>query len=469
MKKFLLIILSFFFLFWPKIIFATENKFGIHILEPSDIDKAVELVNSSGGDWGYVTIVIRDDDLNFDKWQGFMDECRQKHLIPLVRIATHLKGENWVKPKIEDAEKWSNFLGSLNWPVTDQFVIIFNEPNQAKEWGGEVNPREYARILSGFNEKLKMENEKFKIFNSGFDLAAGNTKSTIDAFRFWQEMNSEIPGIFEKIDGWVSHSYPNHGYLGKPWDKGKTSIRGYEWELWELKNKFKVQKELPIFITETGWPKNQLTVNSQKSKAKRVILGKYYDEATVANYFKYAFENVWIKDDRIKAVTPFLLNYPEPLFADFSWLDKNGEPYLQFETIKNIPKKSWWPEQINKFTFNKIEFPPFLLTQKKYKGIAILTNEGQSILGEKEKFFFKVINADQGIEVSNIFLEKGELLKPFERTTLTFEIKTTTQSGEFNFGWEGVGDYKIKVFQPTFLNNVKFTLWQKIIKKLRFW
>jgi len=136
MKKFLLIILSFFFLFWPKIIFATENKFGIHILEPSDIDKAVELVNSSGGDWGYVTIVIRDDDLNFDKWQGFMDECRQKHLIPLVRIATHLKGENWVKPKIEDAEKWSNFLGSLNWPVTDQFVIIFNEPNQAKNGVG---------------------------------------------------------------------------------------------------------------------------------------------------------------------------------------------------------------------------------------------------------------------------------------------------------------------------------------------
>jgi len=254
MIKKIILILSFFFLFWPRTIFAAENKVGIHILEPIDLNKAAELVNSSGGDWGYVTIVIRDDDLNFEKWQNFMNDCREKHLIPLVRIATHLEGSNWAKPKKEDAEKWANFLNQLNWPVSERFVIVFNEPNHAKEWGGEINPKEYAQIFSFFKEKLKMKNEKFKVLNAGLDLAAGNTKTTMEAYKFMQEMNWEIPGIFDSLDAWVSHSYPNHGYLGKPWESGKTSVRGYQWELSVLKNNFNLKKKLPVILPKPVGP-----------------------------------------------------------------------------------------------------------------------------------------------------------------------------------------------------------------------
>ncbi|MGI5826691.1 MAG: hypothetical protein ACOX50_04750, partial [Patescibacteria group bacterium] len=97
MKKILAIlaiILTFFSLIFSGPVFAIEanqenkiNKFGIHILETTDLEKARELVNSTGGDWGWVTIVIRDDEMDFDKWQNFMDQCREKHLVPLVRIA----------------------------------------------------------------------------------------------------------------------------------------------------------------------------------------------------------------------------------------------------------------------------------------------------------------------------------------------------------------------------------------------
>jgi len=222
------LILSFLALFFPKEVLAQNNvnKFGIHILEPTDLPRAGELVNSSGGDWGWVTVVIRDDDMNFDKWQGFMNECRERHLVPIVRIASHLEGENWAKPKVDDANSWVNFLDSLNWPVSDQYVVIFNEPNHAKEWGGETNPKEYARILSDFNLKFKIKNLKFKTLNAGLDSAAGNTKTTMDSYQFMKLMNQEIPGIFDQIDGWASHSYPNHGYLGKPWETGKHSIQG---------------------------------------------------------------------------------------------------------------------------------------------------------------------------------------------------------------------------------------------------
>jgi len=467
MKKLIITIIAFIILIFPPCLaLAAENKFGIHILEPSDLPKAAELVNSSGGDWGYVTIVIRDDDMNFEKWQDFMDKCRETHLVPLIRIATHLENGVWVKPKIEDAQKWLEFFGRLNWPVKNQYVIIFNEPNQAKEWGGVINPREYAHILSDFNEKLKIKNENFKVLNAGFDLAASNSKSTMDAYGFWQEMNWEIPGIFEKIDGWVSHSYPNHGFVGKPWEKGRTSVKGYEWELGILKNHFGLKKDLPVFITETGWPSDNFKFQISNFKLRRKF--KYYPRETVADYIKYAFENVWLRDGRIKAITPFLLNYPEELFYNFSWIDKNGSPFPQYEVVKNLPKPNWWPEQEEKIYLGEPNLPPFLVTQSVFKGKILLINEGQSILGEKEEFLLKTTVVNDFLEVSDLKLTEN-ILKPFQKTFLDFEIKTGTKSGEFKFAWEGTKEYKVRVLKPTLIVKARLTFWEKILSKLRLW
>jgi hypothetical protein len=65
-------------------------------------------------------------------------------------------------------------------------------------------------------------------------------------------MNIAIPGIFKKIDGWGSHSYPNPNFSGSPIDTHRASIKGYQKELEFLKNNFGVG-EIPIIITETGW------------------------------------------------------------------------------------------------------------------------------------------------------------------------------------------------------------------------
>ena len=46
-----------------------NNKFGIHILNDSDLEDAANLVNSTGGDFGYVTLVIREDERNLERWQ----------------------------------------------------------------------------------------------------------------------------------------------------------------------------------------------------------------------------------------------------------------------------------------------------------------------------------------------------------------------------------------------------------------
>ena len=46
-----------------------NNRYGIHIADPNDIPDVAPLVNSSGGDWGYVTLVIPKTDQNSEAWQ----------------------------------------------------------------------------------------------------------------------------------------------------------------------------------------------------------------------------------------------------------------------------------------------------------------------------------------------------------------------------------------------------------------
>ena len=441
-KAKILFIVVFLFLLTSSNSYAVNNKFGIHILEPSDLDKAASLVNSSGGDWGYVTVVIRDDDLDFAKWQDFMDQCREKHLVPLVRIATHQEKENWAKPVPADSLKWAEFLNNLNWPVKDRYVIIFNEPNQAKEWGGEIKPDEYAQVLSAFADEFKRKNPDFKILNAGFDLSASDTRSTMDVFRFWQKMEKEVPGIFDKLDAWASHSYPLQEK--KFTSSGRFSIRGYEWELATLKKNFGLKHDLPVFITETGFK------GSQSSEQ-----------------IKLAFENFWLKDSRVIAVTPFVLNYPYPPFSEFSWLDKDGNPYSQYELIRNVPKISWWPKQEEKYILEEPILPPFMLTESSFKGKIPVKNVGQSILGEREKFVLNSRGIDNGIEVTQAIL--SGLLKPEEEGFLDFEIKTSTYSGEFSLGWDKTSNFKVKVFAPSLVKKVELSIWEKIILKLKYY
>ena len=128
-----------------------NNKVGIHILFPDELEKAKELVNSSGGDWGYVTIPIQAHDKDLIKWQDFFDRAKEAHLIPIVRLATdgdYFDKSSWRKPQDEDVVDFANFLNSLNWPVKNRYVVIFNEVNRADEWEGKADPREYAQILS---------------------------------------------------------------------------------------------------------------------------------------------------------------------------------------------------------------------------------------------------------------------------------------------------------------------------------
>lgn len=299
-----------------------NNKVGVHILFPYEVEEAASFVNSNGGDWGYVTIPIQSVDRDLEKWQKFMDDCKRLHIIPILRIATYPREDYWTKRFWYEEIDFANFLDSLRWPVENRYVIIYNEPNRANEWGGVLSPKEYARALSVAIDVFKRVNKNFFILPAGLDMACMSNGVLMDGFEYLRRMNKEVPGIFLKIDGWASHSYPNPGYAGGCLDKTRMSISGYQKEVEFLRENFGVL-DLAVFITETGWRQDKFT--------KDELLRKY----------KCAFENVW-NDKNVAAVTVFLFK-GEGQFEEFSLLSK-GKKTGSYIGIERLEKKKGSPK-----------------------------------------------------------------------------------------------------------------------------
>lgn len=376
-----------------------NNKFGIHIIDESDLDSAFALVNSSGGDWGYVTIVIREDERNYERWQGVFNQMRRKHLIPIVRIATKQTSDGWEAPSHDEIGNWVNFLSSLNWVVQNRYVIIGNEPNHTLEWGGNVEPKEYANYLKEFSSKLKSVSSDFFVLPAGLDASAPNGRTTMSEVDFIKDMLDAEPQIFQEVDGWVSHSYPTVE-VSIERQSGRGSLKTYEWEL-SLLQSLGVNANFPVFITETGW---------------RLEGGR--SEEMIGENLKKAYEEVW-KGERIVAVTPFLLNYKSDPFLPFSWTKPDGTLYKFYYDMQRVPKVKGEPAQITNGKITNVITMPFVQANYHVYGFLVAENTGQSIWESGE------LDIKEGELLSQPYLE------PFEGVTLGFRYLAPNMFGYY--------------------------------------
>ncbi|MCL4339462.1 hypothetical protein M1271_07350 [Patescibacteria group bacterium] len=309
-----------------------NNKYGIHIIDENDMDNAAKLVNSAGGDWGYVTMVITQNDRDTDKWNKIFDQLRNLHLIPIIRLATFLNGYYWEKPTLDQVLPWAQFLNRLHWVVKNRYIVVFNEPNHAKEWGGEINPASYSDILSSMSASLKTESPDFFILPAGLDASAPNAKDTMDEKLFIQEMLRYNHDIYNFVDGWTSHSYPNPGYVGGSDAVGRGTVRTFQWEETLLKS-LGIERQLPVFITETGWPHQDGNPYNPW----------YFSPDEVSDLILQASKTVWT-DKNIVAITPFVLNYQSYPFSNFSWQkEATSSFYPQYDSYQKLVKTAGKP------------------------------------------------------------------------------------------------------------------------------
>lgn len=413
-------ILSIFLLFsqfvLPLNIFAADlsvpnNKYGIHLAQPSDEDmkKAADLVNSNGGKWGYVTLVIQENDRDKNKWEGIFDKLRELKLIPIIRIATQPEGSNWKRPKEQDAEEWAKFLNSLSWVVKNRYVILFNEPNHSTEWGGAVDAESFGRVNEAFARKLKETNPDFFVMMGGLDASPPSQPPRYEEAEKYMRAAVSTIGTedFNKyFDGLSSHSYPNPGFIGSPIGSGKGTVRTYIWELDILKSMG--VKDLPVFITETGWHGNAMSRDQ------------------VASNFKIAYQTIWLPDDRVIAVTPFVLNYQGEPFLQFSWLKKDSnEPYPEYDMVKSLMKPAGRPEFDEKGNFIT-KLPKEIVAESTFHFKFTLENKGQAVWTKEDGYTIELAEVPK---TSYLVSDVGKV-KPREDQTFEIFFQTSTEIGK---------------------------------------
>lgn len=309
-----------------------NNKFGLYIYAENQrfIKLASEMVNSNGGDWGYVLIPYNVKDYDTRKWARVFTMLKDEKLIPVIQLY-----DVDVSKYKKQTQKAAEFLDSFLWPVKQRYISVYNEPNDAKFWKGYTDAKEYAKILDYTIETFKEQNSNFFMMNGAFNVSASAGDGYVDAFDFMLQMEKAVPRIFRKLDGWASHPYPHPNFSGNPHTIGRNGIRAYETELVFLKDSLEVGRDLPVFITETGWAHME---------------GAKYDYSflsadQVAQNIKTAYEEYWLPDDRVQAVMPFTIWYPAP-FDHFSWVDKEYNPYPQYDVVKSMKKVTGTPEEL---------------------------------------------------------------------------------------------------------------------------
>ena len=250
----LVIILSVWLMSAPAVLATNGNKLGVHILETEELSEVAKLLP----DGGFVTVPVRLDQLGEIKWQKFFDEADKFRFIPIIRLATSHNGKYWERPTKYDIVKFAGFFSKLDWHRGELIVIAFNEPNHAPEWGGKVDPANYGASLTFLVDWFATEPKQYLVLPAALDAAAGNSPATMALNLFLERLISEFPETIDKLAGWNSHAYPNPGFAGNPTDSHKMSVRSYQYELDEIKKR--TGKDLPAYITETGWDQNKVKI-----------------------------------------------------------------------------------------------------------------------------------------------------------------------------------------------------------------
>ncbi len=293
--------------------------YGVHVLHPGEVQQVAEAFQEYRTDDPiYVTLPFTLQDMTrLPEWQEAFRVAKEKNIVPLVRVTTRFDVEKnaWIVPTRQEMIQMVVSMNVLDWPQEQRHVILFNEPNHAAEWGGQVNPEQFADVSVFLAKWFATEPYEYVLLPAAADLAAPNGLITMEAFTFWERALAAQPQFLEHFDAWNSHSYPNPAFTAPPSARGKNSLRGFEHEL-ALLAKYS-DRDWPVFITETGW---------RETRQNRSVLGRYYQTA---------HRDIW-SHTQVVAVTPFLWQGAPGPFAEFSMRTAESAPTAQWHAFAKV-------------------------------------------------------------------------------------------------------------------------------------
>jgi len=323
----------------------SENRFGIGLVGPGDVSQ-LELTADLVGPGGHIKLIFPDVVPSMSgphpEWVDVVREAYARDLVPVVRFGPPW-GDRRVRNQSDtgsDGRRYTALAASYaaivrglplrdGWPF---YVEVHNEPNLCYEWQCDrgIFPsdriesariaEEYASMLRDIADALHaIGDPRVRVINGGLAPGgvrwcecngtgegaweAGNTSRD-----FLAQMAAAVPGVFDRIDAFASHSYPAEGEgwgFFVPYDRAGPGLRYFETELSTIG-----RTDLDVLMTETGWPAVHGGVT-------------YASHDQVASWTRQAYEGVWLTHPRIRAIMPFILQDTGG-WDGFAWVAGDG-------------------------------------------------------------------------------------------------------------------------------------------------
>lgn len=318
------------------------NRYGMgYVSEGNAADH--DLTAKLAGPGAYVTVIFADIHPGRSdaapSWKQSIADAYARDLIPVIRMAPPW-GDRRVRNMGESptsyqalAQAYKNVIASLpkraEWPL---YVQVHNEPNLCYEWAcdsgtlsGAQIAGEYAAMLRDVADALhSLGDSRIKVLNGALapggvtscDCASQNGPPGMLATTFLEHMASAVPGVFNQIDAFASHSYPSKGDgwgFFCPYAEANPGLLFFEKELTSIG-----KPNLPVLITETGWTTQHESYNWSRDQ--------------VADFTVDALKHVWLTHPKILGITPFILR--DGAWDKFAWTEVNGNPYPVYSKVR---------------------------------------------------------------------------------------------------------------------------------------
>ena len=131
------------------------------------------------------------------------------------------------------------------------------------------------------------------------------------------------------------------------------------------------------------------------------------------------------QNKNIVAVTPFILNYQQEPFYEFSWKNKDGSYFPVYGDIQSLQKVKGQPIQkiTGEIVFNFLN--PLMLKDREQRGFSIVRNTGQAIWTQSESNVINEsnteVNKSYDVKISNT---KFKQIEPFTNGLVIFTVNS---------------------------------------------
>jgi len=320
------------------------NRYGIGLVSEGNAGDH-DLASKLAGPGGWVLVIFADITPNRTSadagWKQSISDAYARDLIPVIRMAPPW-GDRKVRNMGESPTAYKKLAAAYkaviqdlpkraDWPL---YVQVHNEPNLCYEWecdgsAGTLTDKtiagEYAHMLSDVADAVhSIGDPRIKVMNGALapggaaTCQCGTTNFTAGslATTFLGYMSQAVPGVFNKIDAFASHSYPAKGEgwgFFVQYSEAMTGLKYFEKELAAIG-----KPSMKVLITETGW-----TIQHENLSWSRDQVGDFTVDA---------LKNVWLTHANILGITPFILR--DGSWDKFAWTQVNGTPYPVYTKVR---------------------------------------------------------------------------------------------------------------------------------------